>query len=211
MQINDILFFLPFILAFFLIWGYMKKGMARQNRLNKIWREFADLKGLQEQSVDQGTILAFYGKNQNLPFFIKCFATEGTPVQIGGLKMKRGDDIKTFTQIKIVLAGLPSGLRIYRETTWGKVGKVFGMQDIKTGDAAFDKKFIIKGGDPKKVLEYLTPPRRMTLLHYAETLQGLELQEVGLVLLQPGQTDSMAKLDRYFTQLGSLASELVRT
>ena len=59
MQGSDILFFSPFVLAFFLIWGYMKKGMAKQKELNKIWREFADLKGLQEQPADHGTILFF--------------------------------------------------------------------------------------------------------------------------------------------------------
>lgn len=213
MQVNDILFFSPFVLAFFVIWAYLKKGMAKQKRLNEIWQEFADLKGLQKQPTDHGTTLFYHGKNENLPFVLKCFATEGTPVQIGKLKMKRGrkDDIKIFTQIKVVLAGLPPGLRIYRETTWSKLGKVIGMQDITTEDVSFDKKFIIKGIDPKKVLDYLTPSRRMALLKYADELQGLELQEDGLVLLQPGQTDSVDKLNRYFSQLGLLASELARS
>ena len=133
-------------------------------------------------------------------------------MQIGELKMKtgRGDGIKIFTQIKIALAGLPPGLRVYRETTWSKLEKVVGMQDITTNDASFDKKFIIKGNDPKTVLDYLTPPRRMALLKYADELQGWELLEQGLVLVQPGQTDSMDKLNRYFSQLGLLASKLAR-
>ncbi len=85
-----------------------------------------------------------------------------------------------------------------------------GIQDITTDDVSFDKKFIIKGMDPKKVLDYLTPSRRMALLKYTDDLQGLELLEDGLVLLQPGQTDSVEKLNRYFSQLGLLASELTR-
>ena len=213
MQVNDILFFSPFVLAFFVIWAYLKKGMAKQTKLNEIWREFADLKGLQEQPTDHGTILLFHGKSQNLPFVLKCFATEGTPMQVGKLKMKRGrgDHIKIFTQIKVVLAGLPPGLRVYRETAWNKLGKVIGLQDITTDDLLFDKKFIVKGIDPNKVLDYLTPTRRMALLKYADDMQGLELMEDGLVLLQPGQTDSVEKLNRYFSQLGLLASELTHS
>lgn len=213
MRVNDILFFLPFVIAFFVIWAYLKRGMAKQKRLNEIWREFADLKGLQEQPTDHCTTLLFHGQNQNLPFVMKCFATEGSPLQMGKLKLKRdrGDHIKIFTQLKVVLAGLPPGLRVYRETTWRKLGKVMGMQDIMADDVPFDKKFIIKGIDPKEVLDYLTPSRRRALLKYADELQGLELREDGLVLLQPGQTDSVDKLNRYFSQLGLLASQLTRS
>jgi hypothetical protein len=233
MQANDFLFFLALVLAFFLILGYMQRGRRKQRRLNEIWREFAKLKGLQEQPTDndtiqdqdidedydatqeepsdRGIILSFRGKNQNLPFLLECFATEGTPMQIGKLKMRRGDKIKTFTRIEIGLSNLPKGLRVYRETTWSKLGKAIGMQDITTGDASFDNSFMIKGDDQREILDYLTPSRRMALLTYADKLHGLELQEEGVILLQQGQIDSVEKLDRYFSELGALASALIRS
>jgi hypothetical protein len=209
MQPNDFLFFLPFVLAFFLIWGYMKKRMRKQQRLNEIWREFAGLKGLQEQPTDHDTILSFRGKIQGMPFVLECIATEGTPVQIGKLKMRRGDKIKIFTRMKVGLADLPEGLRVYPETAWSKLGKAIGMQDITTGDASFDNSFLIEGNDPKEVLDYLTPSRRMALLTYTDELHGLELRKEGLVLLQPGQADSVDRLSRYFSQLDLLASALI--
>ncbi len=223
MQANDLLFFLPFVLAVFLIWGYMKRNIRKQMSLNEIWQVFARLKGLQEQSPDGADetlqkrlnyedydrILCFRGKNQNLPFVLECFATDGTPTQIGKIKMRTGDKIRIFTRIKIGLTNLPKGLWVYRETAWSKLGKAVGMQDITTGDARFDSVFMVKGCDPKEVLDYLTPSRRMALLTYADKLQSLELQEEGLILLQPGQVDSVERLEQYYSELGSLASALI--
>jgi hypothetical protein len=211
MQASDLLFFLPFVLAFFLIWARMKRRIGRQQRLNQVWREFAALRGLQEQPTKDGAFISFRGQNQNMPFVLECIATEGTPFQIGKLKMRRGDAIKIFSRMKIELSGLPKGLRVYRETTWSKLGKTLGMQDIATGDSRFDGSFMIKGKDSTEVLTYLTPGRRMALLMHADELHGLELQEDGLILFQPNQIDSMERLDRYSSQLGSLASALLRS
>jgi hypothetical protein len=211
MQASDLLFFLPFVLAFFLIWARMKRRIGRQQRLNQVWREFAALRGLQEQPTKDGAFISFRGQNQNMPFVLECIATEGTPFQIGKLKMRRGDAIKIFSRMKIELSGLPKGLRVYRETTWSKLGKTLGMQDIATGDSRFDGSFMIKGKDSTEVLTYLTPGRRMALLMHADELHGLELQEDGLILFQPNQIDSMKRLDRYSSQLGSLASALLRS
>lgn len=41
--------------------------------------------------------------------------------------------------------------KIYREGFFSTVGKLFGMQDILTGDPFFDKEFIIKGNNPEKI------------------------------------------------------------
>ncbi len=233
MQANDFLFSLALVLAFFLVLGYMLRGRRKQQRLNQIWREFAHLKGLREQPTgedtiqdqpideehegtqkeptDHGIILSFHGKNQGLPFILECFATEGIPMQIGKIKMRRGEKIRIFTRIKIGLTNLPKGLRVYRETAWSKLGKAVGMQDITTGDASFDHSFMIKGNDPREVLDYLTPSRRMALLTYADKLHGLELQEEGIILLQPDQIGSVGRLEEYFYELGSLGSALIRS
>jgi hypothetical protein len=211
MQTSDLLFFLPFVLAFLLIWAHVRRRTGKQRRLNQVWREFAALKGLQEQSTKDDAFISFRGENQNMPFVLECIATQGTPFQIGKLKMRRGDAIKIFSRMKIELSGLPKGLRVYRETTWSKLGKALGMQDITTGDSRFDSSFMIKGKDPAEVLTYLTLGRRMALLMQVDELRGLELQEEGLILVQPNQIDSMERLDRYFSQLGSLASALLRS
>ncbi|HYA03897.1 MAG TPA: hypothetical protein VEI04_12365 [Syntrophobacteria bacterium] len=143
MQASDFLVFLPFVLPFLIIWAYMKRRMRQQQRLNKIWRDFGHLRGLQEQPTEHGVLISFRGKNQNMPFVLECVAMEGTPVHIGKLRMSRGDATKIFTRMRIELSGLPKGLRVFRENVWSKVGKALGMQDITTGDSRFDSSFML--------------------------------------------------------------------
>lgn len=209
MPLMDWLYFVPFVVAFFFIWHYMKWGLKKQHEAHQAWREFANLKGLREQPAIPEVSLSFEGENQGVPFTLECLVFKGTPMQVGNLKLKRGDDIKIFTRMKLQLPRLPRGLRVYRETAWSKIGKGLGMQDIRTGDQAFDQAFMVKGNNRSEVISYLTPSRRMALLTYAADLPGVELQQEGLILLQPGQIGDIGRLERYFSQLGSLAAVLI--
>ena len=49
--------------------------------------------------------------------------------------------------------------KISREGFFSSIGKFFGMQDIEIGDPFFDKQFIIKGNDPKKIKLLLADDR----------------------------------------------------
>jgi hypothetical protein len=212
MDLTDFLFAAFVIGGSLLIWFYIKGRVTKQKALNQIWAEFARLNGLEEQdgdSRDHEAIVSFRGKNQGMPFVLECIATEGTPVQVGKLELSRGENTRIFTRMHMKLPGLPRGLRVYRETPWSKLGKAVGMQDIMTGDPEFDRSFVVKGKDPQAIVDYLTPSRRITLLSQPSGMKGLELQEEGLILLQPGQVASMEELGRLFSQLGSLATTLV--
>ena len=108
MQVNDLLFFLPFVLILLLLWLYFRRRIGKQRRTNEIWREFAQMRGLQELPVgsrgrdasfdeefdavrdrpvfdDYETIISLHGKIRDLPFVLECFATEGTPMRVGKL------------------------------------------------------------------------------------------------------------------------------
>ncbi len=212
MDLTDFLFAAFVIGGSLLIWFYIKGRVTKQKALNQMWREFAQLNALEEQdgdSRDHEAIVSFRGKNQGMPFVLECFATEGTPVHVGKLKLSRGEDTRIFTRMRMSLPGLPRGLRVYSETPWSKLGKAVGMQDVKTGDPEFDRHFVVKGRDPQAIVDYLTLSRRIALLGHASGMKGLELQEEGLVLVQPGQVANMEELGRLFSQFGSLAVALV--
>jgi hypothetical protein len=212
MDLTDLLFAAFVIGGSLLIWYYIGGRVTKQKTLNQMWRDFAQLNGLEEHdgdSRDHEAIVSFRGKNQGMPFVLECFATEGTPVHVGKLKLSRGEDTRIFTRMHIKLPGLPRGLRVYRETPWTKLGKAVGMQDIVTGDPEFDRHFVVKGRDPQGIVHYLTPSRRIALLGHATGIKGLELQEEGLILVQPGQIANMEELGRLFSQFGSLAATLV--
>jgi hypothetical protein len=207
----DLVFGVLVLAGALLVWFYFKSRAAKQNTLNQIWREFAQfnaLKELDRDPSDHGVMLAFHGKNQGMVFVLECFATEGTPVQVGKLELSRGEDNRIFTRMRLTLPGVPGGLRVYSETPWSKLGKAVGMQDITTGDPEFDRNFVVKGNDPQVVVDYLTPSRRIALLGHASRMKGLELREEGLVLMHSGQIESLQELGQLFSQLGSLAGAL---
>ncbi len=57
-----------------------------------------------------------------------------------------------YTRIRAPFVN-PSGLRfkIYRKGLFSSIGKLLGMQDIKTGIPGFDDDFIIKGNDSEMI------------------------------------------------------------
>jgi hypothetical protein len=233
MQLNDLWFFLSFVLILLLLGLYFRGRIGKQRRTNEIWREFAQQRGLQELPTgsrgrdassdeefdavrdrpgfdDYETIVSFQGKNRDLPFVLECFATEGRPMRVGKFTLSSGEGIRIFTRIKIRLGDLPGGFRVYRETAWSRLGKVVGMKEITTGDAYFDKMFVVKGNDQMELLDYLTPSRRMALQGCAERYSDVDLREGELVVTLPGQTGSMEQLDRYLADFNMLAATLTR-
>jgi hypothetical protein len=214
MELFDAIFVSLILAIAIVIFAFIKKGMKRQTRATQIWRDLARLKNLEEVQGDkygdeEATIIAFQGKNQGMPFLLECIATEGTPVQVGSLKLSSGEDVRIFTRMQISLPYLPRGLRVYRKKLSGKLGTAIGMQDISTGDPEFDQAFVVKGTYEREVQDYLTSARRMALLAQASEMDGLELQEYGLILFRPDQIATLEELEKAFSQIGSLATALM--
>jgi len=211
MDFTDVLFGLLIILIVLSVYVFMMRGVKKQRRLNRIWREFAESKGLKEQRASDGAILRFSGENRGMPFVLECTVTEGTPVRIGTLELSSGEETKIFSRMSVRLPEVPHGLRLYKETTWSKLGKAVGMQDITTGDLAFDRAFVVKGADPDAVNAFLSPFRRITLVGHAADLEGLGLEKGELVVVRRGQIDKGEELERLFSRLGSIAADLARS
>jgi len=211
MDLTDVLFGLLIVVIALPLFGLIMRSMKRQRRINGVWREFAESKGLKEQPAGEGAILRFRGENRGMPFVLECMVTEGTPVRIGTLKLSFGEETEMFSRMSVRLPVVPHGLRLYRETTWSKLGKAVGMQDITTGDPAFDRAFVVRGSDPEAVNAFLSPFRRTTLLGHAANLAGLELDGGELVLVCRGQMGTGEELEKHFSQIGSLASDLARS
>ena len=66
--------------------------------------------------------------------------------------VSHGKSSTTYTRIRAPYVN-KDGFRfkIYRSNFFAKIGKMFGMEDIKVGDTLFDEEFIIKGNDRYKV------------------------------------------------------------
>ena len=59
-------------------------------------------------------------------------------------------------------------LCLYRENLFTDVQKLFGMQDIKIGDAQFDSQFVIKSNQPEKIREFLANDQLKQLIDFQE-------------------------------------------
>ena len=78
---------------------------------------------------------------------------EGWEILLDTFSVSRGEGGSvTYTRVQVPFSN-PQGLgfKIYRESFLSSVGKLFKMQDIEIGNAAFDSKFIIKGNDEGKI------------------------------------------------------------
>jgi len=78
-----------------------------------------------------------------------------------------GKSTTTYTRIRAPYVN-KDGFRfnIYREGLFGKIGKLFGMQDIQVGYPEFDNSYIIKGNDDYKVRMLFSNPRIRELIQY---------------------------------------------
>ncbi|MCF6227403.1 MAG: hypothetical protein L3J82_01890 [Planctomycetes bacterium] len=78
-----------------------------------------------------------------------------------------GKNRSTYTvYTAYVGASLPNGLSLTREGFFSKVGKMFGGQDIQTGDRRLDDSLIIKGQDVSGIIRLLTIPQVRDALMY---------------------------------------------
>jgi hypothetical protein len=93
---------------------------------------------------------------------------EGWEILLDIFVKYRGSEGETipYTRVQVPFSN-PQGLgfKIYRESILSSVGKLFKMQDIEIGDAAFDSKFIIKGNDEGKIKLLLDDAVLKNLIH----------------------------------------------
>ncbi len=67
-----------------------------------------------------------------------------------------GQSSVTYTRLRVPFIN-KDGLRfkIFHESFFSTIGKIFGMQDIQIGDRYFDDRFIIKGNNEPKIKRFL--------------------------------------------------------
>ena len=125
--------------------------------------------------------------------------------------VNNGETSTTYTRMR-ALFNNPYGFRfrIYRRHIFARIGKLFGMQDIETGDPDFDRDFIIKGNQPGKIGALFSDFRVKKILHqlgrpqfYIEKRRGFGKNRIPeglsqLYFLQLGRIKDKAKLRLYF-------------
>lgn len=72
--------------------------------------------------------------------------------------VSNGKSSTTYTRVYAPYRSAQSfQFNIFQRNVFTDIGKVFGMEDIEVGYPEFDKKFIIKGNDPRYLRQFFEP------------------------------------------------------
>ncbi|VAX20901.1 hypothetical protein MNBD_NITROSPINAE03-468 [hydrothermal vent metagenome] len=132
----------------------------------------------------------------------------GFPFELSTLKKGSGNNKVLYSFMKLELESLPTGIHVYPEKSVHKVIKIFGYQDIQTGDPEFDGKFMVRGENPEQVLSYLTWNRQTALKKYSIKIPNLELRKGAIYMERRGLIKKIDELEKLFRELGKLATAL---
>lgn len=88
------------------------------------------------------------------------------------------------------------GLSLTRQNGFSRLGALIGMEDIETGDAAFDGRFVVKGRPEHVVRAVLKPEVRARLVQLQEQASELRVEDdrlradVGWLVSEPAWLDA---------------------
>ena len=152
-------------------------AFRNRKRAQETWRSFALRHGFEHlppgppSLFSERAAVAFrdpgevQGKFHDLPFLLQV-AIEGT-----------GKNRSVLTIMSVEIQDCPAGLTIYHENVFLKITKLFGARDVKTGDAEFDKAFVVKGSEPADVSAWLTQPRRSAILRVIGQKPDIDIRD----------------------------------
>jgi len=111
----------------------------------------------------------------------------GCGVTIDTYKRSSGKSSTTYMRFRVAHRhGLGLGLRLTREGFLSGVTKFFGAQDVRTGDARFDEAVTVKGAEPRAIVEFLTPERRVRVHRVLSSCDGAVIDDGGITWSRRG-------------------------
>lgn len=151
------------IVAFALVFKSAAKQEADRAR---IWRSFADSRGLSLVTKDYGIASqsSIEGAIEDIKVTVDSFTKRSND----------DDDKRSQTYTRVVASsrrGLPLDAHVYGEHVFSGLGKMLGFQDVETGDSTFDGTFVVKADSEQTVLELLDEDLRRALVGAGSAIQ----------------------------------------
>jgi len=135
-------------------------------RTDTVWREAADELGMHFRP---GALFVSRTIDGHM---------HGSHVRVDKITKNAGNHSESFTRYRVDHPQpLDLGLKLQRESFFSGVSKFFGTQDIEVGDPAFDDEVVVKGFDPDRVVQFLTPSRRLRVLRLFQAFKDLEIDD----------------------------------
>ncbi|MDX2344188.1 MAG: hypothetical protein QNL12_10915 [Acidimicrobiia bacterium] len=128
----------------------------------------------------------------------------GLPVTIDTYAQRSGNNNTTYTRYRVGYPPLGFGLKMQREGGFSFFGKLFGIEDVEVGDPVFDGAFKIKTSDQAKLVAFLTPSVRSSLLRLMASYPSAVLTDSDIKVVK-------AKFENNADVLASTTQRLVAT
>jgi hypothetical protein len=120
-----------------------------------------------------------------------------------------GKHRQAYTILNISVPAAYADLEVYREGFFSKIGKAFGMQDIQTGNADFDKRFMLRSKDENFALDLFDMNLCGKLIDAIPYLSsGIYIKNKNMSYAEAGSLSSNRLRDR-FIQVIPLCMEII--
>lgn len=136
---------------------------------------------------------------------------DGCVLQVQTFTRGSGKNAKKYTRYRVNYPR-PLGieLTITRQGFMSGLTKALGAQDIEVGDANFDQLAMIKGPDPRAVVEFLTPERRGKISRAMAELNDVEIDGVSVQAVYYGRESAEASLIQKIQRMVEFARSMAR-
>ena len=128
----------------------------------------------------------------------------GLPVTIDTYTHRSGNNSTTYTRYRVGYPSLGLGLKMQREGGFSFFGKLFGIEDVQVGDPVFDGAFKIETSNQAKLVAFLTPSVRSSLLRLMASYPSAVLSDTDIKVVK-------AKFENNADVLTSTTQRLVAT
>ena len=88
---------------------------------------------------------------------------DGAAAEIHSYTKSSGKSSTRYTRYTVGFQPIGVGLRLSRQSGFGSILKVLGIQDIEIGESTFDEAFLVQAADPQAARAFLTPGVTMVL------------------------------------------------
>jgi len=192
--VGGMLFMALFVVVLVLI---VVKGQQTQRQTRAEWAEMASRLGL--QFYPHAGWAASIGEIQGV--------FQGRYIKVFTESRGAGKSRTTYTCVHTWMQPpLGLGLRLEREGLLSLLGKAFGGQDLKTGDAAFDGPFVVKAQDTDGVLRLLDADLR-ALIQSADRNLGPMTYDDEMIRYEVAQVQPTARLEAVLHGQAELAHQ----
>ena len=133
---------------------------------------------------------------------------DGAAAEIHSYTKSSGRSSTRYTRYTVGFPPIGVGIRLSRQSGFGSILKVLGIQDIEIGESTFDEAFLVQATDPQAARAFLTPGVTMVLNRLIAVHPETVVSDDKLVLDQRATVRDPDTLVSTFRRLASAAEVL---